>query len=146
MPLINQYEHLIRKYRHRFLEKRLQPLGLGGPQTIYLTELYKMGGGKMIDMIEAMPFHKSHATRVIADLQERGLLEKWTDPLDARAVVLHLTEAGNVAAKQVIAVLTEWDELLFSCLTDAEKALMESIYRKMHDHVAAKFAEEESHA
>jgi DNA-binding MarR family transcriptional regulator len=144
--MISQYEHLIRKFRHRFIDKRLQPLGLGGPQTIYLTELYKMGDGRMNDMIEGMPFHKSHATRVIADLQERGLLEKLSDPADARAVLLHLTKSGIIAAKAVLAVLNEWDELMFSSLSETEKNQMEAIYRKMHDHIAAKFAEEESHA
>ncbi len=142
--MLNQEEHRLRRYRQRYLDERLSLLDLTAPQGIFLTQIDQHQSIKMNHIIEMTPFHKSHATRNIQQLSDRGLVIKTIDPEDNRGYLLAVTEAGSTIAKKVIQALEDWDKLCNEALTENEFATLAMIKNKIFQHVSRYF-EEESH-
>jgi DNA-binding MarR family transcriptional regulator len=90
---------------------------LGSQAQVSLNEFVRQSG-----------IEKAYASRTVAALVERGLVEKAIDPLDRRAVRLALTQAGSAIYQAIlgdavtrerdwVAVLTaEERQVLLSCL------------------------------
>ncbi|MFA5420083.1 MAG: helix-turn-helix domain-containing protein, partial [Bacteroidales bacterium] len=81
--MYNKMDHRINKFQHRFFEERLEGVGISGPVGGYLMVIFEKKTMKMNDLIEDLPFHKSHATRAINRLQELGYIIKTVDSEDA---------------------------------------------------------------
>jgi DNA-binding MarR family transcriptional regulator len=140
--MVDQEEHRLRRYRQRYLDERLSLLELSAPQGIFLTQIDQHQPIKMNHIIEMTPFHKSHATRNIQQLSERGLVVKTIDPEDNRGYLLSVTEAGSAIAKRVIQALDDWERLCNEALSESEMALLAIIKNKIFQHVNNYFKEE----
>lgn len=141
--MIGKQEHLINKYKHRFFDTHLAPLGITPPEANYIVKIYQEKQVKMNDIIQTSPFHKSHGTRAIHSLNERGYITKEIDPSDRRGYILAISESGIPIAQKVITTLNEWDQLMMSALTDSERELLIHLKEKMYLKVKAYFGEDE---
>jgi DNA-binding MarR family transcriptional regulator len=138
----NQEDYIIRKYRQRFLDQRLRQLDLSLPQGIYLIKIHEYTTVKMNVLIENSPFHKSHATRQIQQLSERGLVEKSVDVDDSRAVVIRITQNGLDLAKDVLKAVEDWESLCNEALTESELSMLAIIKQKTVQHIRHYFEED----
>jgi DNA-binding MarR family transcriptional regulator len=80
------------------LERSVYSVGgqpLTPTQVEALEALVTRGHWRMHEVAEKLGIDQSTATRTVAPLVERGLLDRTTDPLDARYVVVGLTAAGR---------------------------------------------------
>ena len=64
-------------------------------QAEALEALVSRGHWRMHEVAEKLGVDQSTATRTVAPLVERGLLDRTADPLDGRYVVVGLTSAGR---------------------------------------------------
>ena len=140
--MLNEYEHLLNKYRTRFFDERLAARGLAGPPGFYLLKIASLAPVRMNAVVDETPFHKSHATRNVTRLVEAGLILKTVDPEDQRGFILEATPAGTEAAASVADTLADWDALVSSALDEKEKASLAEITRKMYLRVKNHFDEE----
>lgn len=140
--MLNEYDHLLNKYRNRFFEERLGSIGLSGPPGFYLRKIAMTAPVKMNVIVDEAPFHKSHATRAIMRLSEGGFVEKDIDPDDQRCFILKVTRTGSDAAEKIDKVLYDWDELLSSALDEGERLQLVELTKKMYLRVKSYFNEE----
>ena len=78
------------------------------------------------------------ATEQVARLEKAGLLERCSDPHDARAVVVRRTAAGDEAAARDNALRTGRMADAMSTLTDSERAALAAalpVMDKINKHV-----------
>ena len=78
------------------LSKRMEAtLGLTGPQRLVVRLVGRFPGISAGKLAQLMHVHPSTLTGVLKRLEKRGLLERKSDPLDARRALFQLTQAGR---------------------------------------------------
>lgn len=138
----NEYDHMINKYRHRFLDERFKELEVSRAEAPYLMRISREGKIKMNTLISELPFHKSHTTRAINQLVKDGLIIKETNPEDKRAYVLSVTERGKLVGEKVKSIFNDWDDLLNTVITDEEKEVLKNLTKKIY-HLLRNYYNEE---
>lgn len=140
--MLRHYEHLIGKYHFRFIDQRMEALGISGPLGFYLMEIDKSHSIKQNQMIGNTPYHKSHATRMLCRLQELGLVEKSVDSDDQRGYIITITDKGHEIAMKAKSVHEEWDHLVDETLTKEEYDIMTELMKKTYLHLKSIFGED----
>ncbi len=140
----SEYDHLINKFYHRFLEERFKDLEISRAEAPYLHKISRLENVKMNDLIGSLPFHKSHTTRAINNLVKDGMILKETNPEDKRAYVLSITDKGKLAAEKVKRILTEWENLIDEVISDEEREVILNINKKIYHMLLNYFDEEDT--
>lgn len=68
-------------------------------------------------------------TRVIAALEELGLVRRRQHPTDGRQAIVELTEAGDERMEQEVSVREQWLDLRLAELTEQERDTLSSAAR-----------------
>ena len=89
------------------LTRRLAPLGLSILQHEMLMNMLRTPGISQQRLAERCFSAKSGISMQVAAFEKDGVIDRRVDPNDARARLLHLTEAGEALAKRALAVQTE---------------------------------------
>jgi DNA-binding MarR family transcriptional regulator len=111
----------------------LAPWDLSPHQARALRVVGSGDGVRLSELAEALRIAPRSATEVADGLQERGLVERATDPTDRRAVVLTVTEAGRQVQREVDAARAADSAELFARLSAADRAELARILRVLTD-------------
>jgi DNA-binding MarR family transcriptional regulator len=114
---------LARRMRAERVAQGLQP-ELSDTQLAALAALEKhtaMTPGELADHEKVQP---PSITRVIASLEERGLIRRMQHPSDRRQVVLTVTDQGRDFVRQVRQLREAWLARRLEDLTPAELAVL----------------------
>lgn len=114
---------LARRMRAERVAQGLQP-ELSDSQLAALAALEKhtaMSPGELAEHEKVQP---PSMTRVIASLEERGLIERMAHPSDRRQVVLTATDQGRDLVRQLRQLRQEWLARRLADLTPAERAIL----------------------
>jgi DNA-binding MarR family transcriptional regulator len=114
---------LARRLRVERMAKGIEP-GLSDTQLAALAALEAHGAmtpGEMADHEKVQP---PSMTRVIAALEERGLVMRAAHPSDRRQVVLTATEQGTEVVRQARRLRDAWLAKRLRELTPAERAVL----------------------
>ena len=113
--------------------------GFEQAQTIAaLAAVRRLGPVRVSAVAEDLHMDLSVASRQLAALEERGLVERTTDPGDARSRLLAVTPAGHEALGEAhdrmlevfVSTVQDWDD-------DAIKALADGLSRLRADYARA---------
>ena len=86
----------IQEYSKRIFKKT----GLSGPQVWALTILEAEPGLSQGELAERLYAHRSTVSGIVERLQERGVIDRVTDPDDRRGIRLSLTPLGRRVLKK----------------------------------------------
>jgi DNA-binding MarR family transcriptional regulator len=113
---------LARRMRAERAAQGLQP-ELSDSQLAALAALEKraMTPGELAEHEKVQP---PSITRVIASLEERGLIQRMAHPSDRRQVVLTVTDQGRDVVRQVRQLREAWLARRLRDLTSAERAVL----------------------
>jgi DNA-binding MarR family transcriptional regulator len=125
------------------MEDYLKRLDLNNPDAMYLVKINHKKQSKMSTIVADAPFHKSHATRAIARLTKRHLVEKKADPDDLRGFLVSITPEGEKIAFSVLEGFSAWDKLIKSMLTEKEQEDLQQIYQKISMSLRQYFQEDD---
>ena len=116
----------------RFAE-RLSVLDLAPPHAGILRFVSASGGISQQALAGHLRILPSRLVILIDQLEERGLVERGSDPADRRSYALHLTDKGVETLKALGRLARDHqDELLVSLTTDERDALA-SLLRRVAD-------------
>ncbi len=73
-------------------------------------------------------------TRIISELEDKGLIARERSLEDRRVVHLQLTDTGHAAAREVPAILHDVMEANLACLADAERQMLTGLLRRVCAH------------
>ncbi|MEP4484539.1 MAG: MarR family transcriptional regulator [Halioglobus sp.] len=115
----------------RKLEGALTPHGISVTEFIVLNALYssKNRSVRRVDLAESVGLSASGVTRMLRPMQKIGLVERDTNPRDARVSLVSLTQAGqrifeeasvsvNMKAESLLSPLTQRQYAEYARLTD----------------------------
>lgn len=97
--------------RHRvFLrldQALLERVGITTAQSGALFHLLNHDGCLLSQMGRGLKLDKSAITGLVDRLEKKGMIERRHDPVDRRAIRLHLTKAGRDAAARALPVVKQ---------------------------------------
>jgi DNA-binding MarR family transcriptional regulator len=111
----------------------LAPWDLSPHQARALRVVGERDGVRLTDLAEALHIAPRSATEVADGLQERGLVERTSDPGDRRAVILRPTDEGRRIRAEIDAARTADSAELFARLPAGERAALARILRTLAD-------------
>lgn len=114
---------LARRMRAERVAQGLQP-ELSDTQLAALAALEKHSGMTPGELAEREKVQPPSITRVIASLEERGLIQRMQHPSDRRQVVLTVTDQGREVVRQVRRLREAWLARRLRDLTPAERAVL----------------------
>ncbi len=128
---------------------KLHKLSDMGSQHAYLRETgLSMSDGRCLttigtfeplsvkDLAQQANLDKGQASRAAQALVEQGLVSKQHDSLDARGVVLTLTEAGREAFRRTMAMVKRRNQEIFGCLSADEQETLSALFDRLIDHAS----------
>lgn len=136
-----RYDRAIATYRHRFLNERMKDQNISVPEGKLLVMIHHSGDFPLNELIDKSFFHKSHVTRSINGLKEKGYIRKKVNPDDRRTFIVSITEKGRSTAKNIVDVFEEWQAIVNGVLTDDERACIKRAKKKIYEKVHALFSE-----
>ena len=108
-------------------------LGLHQFEVLLFLGIFAKGGTMpMSELRRSLPLSQSRVSRVVAELESRGLVARSGDPEDSRAVLVAILDDGVELFKSAQDPhLDDLDELLFSRLSDEEIYQLGAICEKV---------------
>src|SRR5499427_6008785 len=114
---------LARRMRAERIAQGLQP-ELSDTQLAALAALEKHSAMTPGELAEHEKVQPPSITRVIASLEERGLIQRMPHPSDRRQVVLTVTDQGRDVVRQVRQLREAWLARRLRDLTSEERAVL----------------------
>lgn len=114
-----------------FAEVYRDEFGLTIPQwrvIAHLAEHKELTAKRLGDMAN---LDKSTASRAIAQLEEKQLLEKTVSPNDKRASILFLSEQGWQLYRALAPKALAWETKLLEAFSESEKQLLYKVLNKL---------------
>jgi MarR family transcriptional regulator, 2-MHQ and catechol-resistance regulon repressor len=115
------------------LTRHLRPFGLTNPQYNILRILNGSApkGLSILDIKERMLDRSSNVSRLVAKLDEQGYIERITDQMDKRVVIVSISEKGKSVMENINMDRFHFgNDALGAELSDEESALLASLLDK----------------
>jgi DNA-binding MarR family transcriptional regulator len=119
-----------RQLRHTSQET-LAPWDINPSQLRALRVLSRRGGMRLSQLSDHLHIAARSTTEVIDALEARGLVERRPDPDDRRATLVALTGHGTSVLDAIRAARGTENERAFSGLSQADRAQLARILRKL---------------
>jgi DNA-binding MarR family transcriptional regulator len=133
VALADQLQRLTRRLR-RSQAHALSPLGLTPAQERALSRIARSPEPlRMAQLADHLGIVPRSATTVVDALEEAGLVRREIDPVNRRAILLHLTDRGKAVGNDMRAARRQAAEQLFAPLTPADRQLLAEILGRMND-------------
>lgn len=122
------------KYFRMFLRDSLQPYGMNASEGTVLLMMYRKSsqdmkyGNTQDELIRELHYDKGVMTRTMKELENKGYVERITNPSDSRSFIFSLTQKGDDFREILFGILRQWNSMLLEgisvdILSAAEKAL-----------------------
>ena len=104
---------------HQF-HLRVRELGLRVPEWRVLACLYDQDGLMITQLAKYSLLEQSRMTRIVDQMEKRGLVVRKSDKGDGHRVRVHLTDAGQKLSSEVVEEAREHERTLLSALNQSD--------------------------
>jgi DNA-binding MarR family transcriptional regulator len=131
---IVQRIHKISRSITQTMETTLSEFGLAGRAYRVLGRLryegkpYRVSAG---ELAEYLGLSSGAMTNRLDRLEQAGLVRRLPDPTDRRGVLVEPTKAGHAAWDSAVSAQAEYEKLIASALSDAEKEQLHNLLRRL---------------
>jgi DNA-binding MarR family transcriptional regulator len=116
----------------RFAEA-LEPVGIGPREFLLLRFVAASAGQSQQALAERLGVPASRMVALVDDLEDRGLVERRSDPDDRRVRGLHLTKKGRETLERSAQVAIEYEMRLCSPLAEGERDKLIDLLQKVQE-------------
>ncbi|MEJ6707550.1 MAG: MarR family transcriptional regulator [Amylibacter sp.] len=106
-------------------------LGLRVPEWRVLACLHDRNGAMITQLAHIALVEQSRLTRIIVQMEERGLLIRQSDPVDGRRVRVFLTKEGQELTNKLVPKALAHERFLLSRLSKVGSANIKPILRDL---------------
>jgi DNA-binding MarR family transcriptional regulator len=111
--------------------RRMEPLGLRVPEFTILTLVAGNGEVNQKQLGQALDISPPNMAATLDRMAERGWIERVRSTRDRRAQHIHLTAAGAAVAERARRIAATMEEPALAALSQAERALLIELLRKI---------------
>lgn len=107
--------------------------GLRVPEWRVLACLHDRDGAMITQLARIALVEQSRLTRIIVQMEERGLLRRQSDPKDGRRVRVFLTLTGRELTARLVPKAQAHEQALLAELSNADGAKLKPVLRALLD-------------
>jgi len=111
---------------------KVRPLGATLQMWRVLAALRDQDGRRMGDLSMTTSIEVSTLTRLVDNMEEKGLVGRRRDPQDARAVVLHATPAGRHLTQRIVPIAERYEAVALAGFNAAETEILKAALRRLY--------------
>jgi DNA-binding MarR family transcriptional regulator len=114
----------VHKAHRQLAEAALNKLGVHTGQEMILLQLWIEEGIPQSQLAASMEVEPPTATKMLQRMERAGLIERRTDPTDARVSRVYLTERGRALEQPILDVWKQLETQTVAGLSLTEQALL----------------------
>ena len=137
-----RFDRAITTYRHRFFAERMEDDDIRVPEGKLLMMIDHVGEFPLNVLIDQSFFHKSHVTRSVNGLRDKGYILKKTNPDDRRTYLISITDKGQKKAQKIKNIQAEWEAIINAVLSEEERACIMRAQKKIYDRLKTMYENE----
>jgi len=118
------------------LLKRLKTMRINTSQWRVLSVLRAYGAMSITQIVEATLLEQPTASRVVAQLERIGHVQRRLSELDSRVTEISITAAGLEAFDEIVPSALRHQSLAFQDVSPKEMALLAEILRKVEHNIS----------
>jgi DNA-binding MarR family transcriptional regulator len=115
----------------REFSKLLEPLQFSPPDAGILRLLNRVPGLSQQELARRLDMHASRLVALIDSLEQRGLVQRESNPGDRRLYSLRLTKAGSEALSAIGAIAREHNEKICAGLNSTEREALGALLERI---------------
>jgi len=121
------------EYASEQFHKTVRKSGLRVPEWRVLACLYDYDGAMVTELARLALAEQSRLTRIILQMEQRGLLHRRNDPADKRRVRVYLTDTGRALATDLVMQARQHEATLLETLQDSDAERLKPALRALLD-------------
>ncbi|MDD3247080.1 MAG: MarR family transcriptional regulator [Methanosarcina sp.] len=129
----------IYRYQRIFLNKELEPYGIGSGQFSFMMSLYLKDGVKQETLSRTYKLDKATVAKAIKKLEDTGYVYRKQDAEDKRAYNVFLTEKGKDIGAKMKEIAIKWDDIVIAGFSEEEKRLSAAFLERMEQNITELF-------
>ncbi|MFW6083663.1 MAG: MarR family winged helix-turn-helix transcriptional regulator [Gemmatimonadota bacterium] len=133
--LIQRASRTLRVLFLRLMERRAA--GVTPEMWLVLSRLYARDGQYQTEIADSTFRDRPNTSRILAGLEERGLVRKERDDEDMRRMRVHLTERGEEVVRKVAPMAARTRDNLYEGMSEEELRRLRDILRKIEKNALA---------
>lgn len=126
----NEAQHF-KKQMDKFMDEKVKDFDLSKLEGLYLGQLFEKDGVSLIDLTNAVHLDKANTTRVVGDLEVKGLVTRKENEKDSRKYKIYLTEKANIYRAKLEQISKELNEKIFKGITKCERRAFGRVLQKI---------------
>ncbi len=111
---------------------KVRPLGATLQMWRVLAALREQDGRRMGDLSATTSIEVSTLTRLVDNMEKKGLVARRRDPQDARAIVLHATPAGRRLTQRIVQIAERYETVALAGFNAAETEILKAALRRLY--------------
>lgn len=115
--------------------EEVRPLGATLQTWRVLVALHERDGRRMGDLSETTSIEVSTLTRLVDNMESKGLVARRRDAADARAVTLHATPAGRRMTRIILPIAERYEKVALLGFSDVEAKVLKTALRRLFDNM-----------
>lgn len=112
--------------------EEMRPLGATLQIWRVLAALYEQDGRRMGDLSATTSIDVSTLTRLVDNMEKKGLVARRRDAGDARAVVLHVAPAGRRLTARILPIAERYERVALEGFSAAEAEQLKAALRRLY--------------
>jgi DNA-binding MarR family transcriptional regulator len=134
-PLDSYLPYLLNRAGQRIAAsfgEEVRPLGATLQMWRVLAALRERDGRRMGDLSDTTSIEVSTLTRLVDNMEKKGLVARRRDGDDARVVLLHATPAGRRLTQRIVPIAERYETVALSGFNAAEAEVLKAALRRLY--------------
>jgi DNA-binding MarR family transcriptional regulator len=134
-PLDSYLPYLLNRAGARIasaFSEEVRPLGATLQMWRVLAALREQDGRRMGDLSATTSIEVSTLTRLVDNMEKKGLVVRRRDAADARVVALHVTPAGRRLTQRVVPIARRYEIVALAGFNVAEAEILKAALRRLY--------------
>jgi MarR family transcriptional regulator, organic hydroperoxide resistance regulator len=139
-PLDSYLPYLLNRAGARIaaaFSEEVRPFGATLQMWRVLAALREGDGRRMGDLSETTSIEVSTLTRLVDNMERKGLVARRSDAGDARVVALHVTPAGRRLTQRITPIAERYESVALAGFAAAEADTLKAALRRLYRNMAA---------
>jgi MarR family transcriptional regulator, organic hydroperoxide resistance regulator len=134
-PLDSYLPYLLNRAGQRIATsfgEEVRPLGATLQMWRVLAALRERDGRRMGDLSQTTSIEVSTLTRLVDNMEQKGLVARRRDGDDARVVLLHATPAGRRLTQRILPIAERYETVALAGFNAAEAEALKAALRRLY--------------
>jgi MarR family transcriptional regulator, organic hydroperoxide resistance regulator len=139
-PLDSYLPYLLNRAGARIaaaFSEEVRPLGATLQMWRVLAALREHDGRRMGDLSATTSIEVSTLTRLVDNMEKKGMVARRREAGDARVVALHITPTGRRLAQRITPIAERYESVALAGFTATEADILKAALRRLYGNVEA---------